>query len=206
MKWGARLAARAERYCDRWWYLPLLALMAGADLFLIVIPTEGLLVSSVMLRPRKWIRYFLWASIGSGLGAFLLALLTQIYGEPLVTWLAGDTFNTPAWHKTEGFFDKYGILAMIFVAVGPLPSQPAVIIGALAHMSAIGLALAVLVGRAVKYALFAWSATHAPKLFEKWSSPVEEAREIQQAAMEELGTASPVPETTPENPDRQLKK
>ncbi|RYG34625.1 MAG: hypothetical protein EOO01_32105 [Chitinophagaceae bacterium] len=38
-----------EGYANRWWYSPLIAVLAAADSFVIVIPTDGLLVSASML-------------------------------------------------------------------------------------------------------------------------------------------------------------
>ena len=68
---------------DRPWYVALVGGLAALDLFIMIIPTDGLLVTSVLVRPKRWVSWFLWVSIGSAVGAAALAAI--IHWDPL--WL-----------------------------------------------------------------------------------------------------------------------
>src|SRR5688500_12126136 len=93
---------RMKRYADRWWYLPVACLLAVVDLFVLFIPTEGLIVTTSMMRPRRWIITAFFITLASTAGAVLLAWLTHRYGDPFVTWVAGDNFiASPTWIRMD---------------------------------------------------------------------------------------------------------
>ncbi len=178
----ARLIIRAQRRVDRPWFLPALAGLAFIDLFCAVIPTDGLLISSVLLRPKRWLSMFLWTTTGSGLGAVALSLVVHALGEPLANRLLADAMASPNWIKTTAFLTDHGGWALGAMAFGPLPQQPAVVVCALAQMPLMTIFLAVWIGRGVKYGAFAWAAAYAPDWFKKFGkSASREAKEISQA-------------------------
>jgi len=152
-----------QKYIDRPWYPYLVALLAAVDMFVLVIPTDGLLVSAVLLRPKRWARTFLIVTTGSALGALLLAWLFQ-HGVSAVTDKLVPLIFGAAWNDTEAFAQSHGALALALVAASPFPQAPAVVLAALADMPLSAIFLACWLGRGAKYALFAWSASHAPKL------------------------------------------
>ncbi len=161
MNWFARMTDRLGAYSDRWWYLPAVSTLAGIDLFVAFIPTEAFLVSSILLRPERWIRIFVWISLGSAVGALALAGLIKGYGEPMIQSIFGEALmKSEAWESAAKFIHRYGWLALFFFAIGPLPQQPAVAFCALTNMSVTSIALAVLAGRGLKYGLFAWASAH----------------------------------------------
>lgn len=179
----SRAVARLGKFSDRRWYLPLVSFLAAVDLFVAVIPTDGILITSVLLRPKRWISTFVWVALGSAFGAFVLALLVQWYGEPLAHYLIHDAMTSPSWESVETFMDRYGSLALFLMSFGPLPQQPAVTLCALAHMPLAEIVFAVVAGRGLKYGVLAWSATHAPRIFERWKSVRTEVQQIQEAAV-----------------------
>lgn len=176
-----RWIVRLQRFVDRPWYMPAIALLAAADLFIVVVPTDGLVISSVMLRPKRWLAPAVWAGIGSALGALLLGGLSHYYGEDFVRAAFGNELLESAnWARARDFLEKHGVYALALISWSPLPQQPAVILCGLAHMPAMGITLSVLIGRLSKYMLFAWIATHAPRLFKGWVPARKEILELEE--------------------------
>lgn len=156
-----------QQYTDRFWYAPLIGLLAGLDNLLIVIPTDGILVSSTMLRAKNWILFAVSISVGSTLGAMVLASVVELKGLPWILNIYPGLDETTSWIWTMQFFEKYGLLLVFFVAATPLMQQPAVILASLANTPLMKLAIVILSGRMLKYLIMAYIASHAPRLLNK---------------------------------------
>lgn len=162
-----RTIRKLEKFVDRWWYTPLIALLAAADIFILVVPTDALLISAVMMRPKKWISRFIWVSFGSALGAWAMGLAIDALGtEPLHRFIGG-AIGSDSWKNTAQYVHDHGALSVAFFSAGPFPLQPGVVLAALAGIPPLDLFLWAWVGRALKYGVFAWIASHAPKLLKK---------------------------------------
>lgn len=156
-----------RRFAARPWYLPLAAFLAAADLFVLIIPTDFIIISYVLLKPQHWVRAFLWISGGSAIGALALASILQFGGaEFLQAWFPA-IFQSGGWESTRSFVQSYGALALAVISVSFLPQQPGVVIAALSGMALPTLFTAVFAGRVVKYVFFSWAASHAPRLLRK---------------------------------------
>jgi membrane protein YqaA with SNARE-associated domain len=178
----SRIIALLERFCDRPWYLPAIGFIAAADLFVCVVPTEGLLISSVILQPRRWIRTFVWMSVGSAIGATALGYVSHHYGETVVRFISEGALASASWMKTQAFLDKYGAVAVGLIAFSPIPLQPAIILAGLAKMPIYHLLISVLLARGLKFGIYAWVATHAPHLLRKFKLARRETEEIMDPA------------------------
>jgi len=165
----SKLILKLEAFIDHAWAVPGLALMAGLDLFVWVIPTEGILISSVLLRPKRWWSMTLWLTSGSAFGALLLAFVTHHLGPLVVESLFDHALSSPSWHQMEFFVGQYGAPALALIAISPFPQQPAVLIAALGGMPLLDIAAMIWLGRFPKYLLFAWLASYAPKVLLKWN-------------------------------------
>lgn len=189
-----------RRFTDRWWYLPVCGLLAALDLFILVIPTEGFLVSSILLQPKRWARTLIWFTFGSAIGAAVLAHVSHLYGPEFVHWVLGDAFQTPLWQKLERFLGHYGGIALTVISLGPLPQQPAVAFCGLAQMPTFTVFLAVLIGRGLKYGIFLILALRAPHLLSKVSGVRKETEELG-ISVSAAGSLGPgVPEQKHQNP------
>lgn len=167
-----------QRYIDRPWYPYLVALLVFLDMFLLVIPSDGLLVSAVLLRPRRWVRTFVIVSTGSALGALFLAYLLQWNPEYIMNELFPYLFQNEGWKGMDQFVDDYGAWALGVVALSPFPQIPAVVVAALAGMPLLSIFLACWLGRMAKYALFAWLASHAPRYLMRFKGVRKEIEEL----------------------------
>ena len=151
------------------YYLPLLAVLAAVDLFIMVIPVEAILVSSVLLQKKRWVWISLWMVAGSAIGALILSLLTQHYGLPFVQTFWPHLLESETWTSTSKFLEDWGLWAMAIIAGSFLPQQPAVIIAGLSRMSVGVIVLSVIMGRSVKYFAFSFAASHGHKWIKKYS-------------------------------------
>lgn len=156
-----------QSFVNRSWYAPLLGLLAAADNFLLVLPTDGILISSCMLSPRKWAGFALAIGIGSTLGAIVLAAVVDWQGLEFIQWLFPELLSSEAFLKTQDFFNEYGLWVVFLVAISPFFQQPAVILAALAQTPLLSLLGVVLVGRVLKFLFMAYVGSHFPKFLAK---------------------------------------
>lgn len=162
-KWMTAL----QRYASRWWYPPLVALLAFADLFLLIIPTDGLIVSAVVLAPRRWFYTALITAVGSSLGSFALAAVLQAKGLPFLLQISPGLDHSTAWLWTQKLMQRWGDWAVFLIALSPSPQHPAIALAAVAGMALDRVLLMVFAGRALKYLFVAWLASHAPGMLGK---------------------------------------
>lgn len=172
---------KLQTFAGRLWYPPFIGVLAALDNFVIVIPNDGILVSSAILTPRRWFTLALCVAIGSTLGAMVLASFVELRGLPWVL----DTFSgidqTKTWIWSAEFFEKYGLWLVFGVAISPLFQQPAVILAGLANTPLTELAVAVFVGRFIKFLIMSYVGSHAPRLLGKMWGLREE---LEQAGIE----------------------
>jgi membrane protein YqaA with SNARE-associated domain len=172
-----------QEYVDRVWFPGFLAVLGFLDVFLVVLPNDGLLISSTMLRPKKWFWLGLGITVGSTLGSLVLAGLVQLKGLPWILSMYPGIDQSHTWVLTEKFFGQYGLLLVFGMAASPFFQQPSVILASLARTPLTHLALALFIGRLLKFLLFAYIASHAPRLITRiWGLKGE---------LEEVGVIAP---------------
>ncbi len=145
----------------------MVGLLAALDAFLVVIPTDGLLIGAVMLAPKRWVYSAVMVSLGSSLGALSLAAILEIHGMPFLLAIKPGIDQTPFFLWTNNLMDNWGGLALFLVALSPMMQHPAIALAALAGMPLLEIFGLVLLGRSIKYGLFAWIASHAPRLLNR---------------------------------------
>jgi membrane protein YqaA with SNARE-associated domain len=166
-----------QRYANRTWYPPFIGLLAALDNVLIVIPNDGILISSSMLTPKRWFVLALCIAIGSTVGAMLLAALIELQGLPWILELYPGIAETKTWSLTQQFFDKYGLFLVFAVAATPLVQQPAVILASLANTPLLELAAVIFAGRFLKFLIMAYLGSHAPTVLGKLWGLKEELKD-----------------------------
>ncbi|HEX4925423.1 MAG TPA: VTT domain-containing protein [Bdellovibrionales bacterium] len=156
-----------QKFADRVWYGPLIGLLAALDNIVVIIPNDGILISSSMLTPRRWLLLALCVAIGSTIGAAALSLLVETHGLDLVMRVYPGINETTSWVWMEKFFDRYGLFLVFFVAITPIAQQPAVILASLAATPLVELVAVVFSGRLIKFLIMAYIGSHAPALLSK---------------------------------------
>lgn len=162
MKFVKKTISNLQKYTDRVWYEWLLGFVAGIDYFIIFVPTDGLLISSTLLTPKKWIRFAILTAIGSTLGALGLSLLVLHWGLPWITEHFPEFVQSNIWMWTANLFDVYGLWVLFIIGVSPLISQPALILATLAHHSLQTIFWIFFTARMIKYFIIAAVSRWAP--------------------------------------------
>ena len=158
---------KLQRHANRSWYPPLIGLLALLDNLIIVIPNDGILMTSAMLKPKKWVMYSVAVAIGSTLGAILLATIVELQGVPWIISHYPELTQTKSWIWSQEFFGKYGLIFLFAVSISPFMQQPAVILASLANTSLYQLALIIFAGRFLKFLAMSYIASHSPKYLKK---------------------------------------
>ncbi len=174
-----KLVANLQRFTHKKWYPQLVGFLAAVDNIILVIPNDGILISSAMLSPKRWWSLALWTTIGSTIGALALCLLVDNYGLDFLLYLFPNLQNSLTWQWTVHFFDQYGLLLVFLVALAPVAQQPAVVLASLASVNLTALLALIFVGRLVKFAIMAWVASHAPSKIEKLWGVRREFKQVQ---------------------------
>jgi membrane protein YqaA with SNARE-associated domain len=167
-----------QRYADRFWFPPLLGLLALLDNLIIVIPNEGILISSSMVIPKRWVIFATSVAIGSTMGALLIVGIVKLEGLPIILKFFPAINETHLWSLTLKFFVQYGLLLIFVVGLTPFSQQPAVILAGLADTSFSKLVMAIFFSRLIKFSLMAYIATHAPRYLMKFWGIKKELIEV----------------------------
>ncbi len=167
-----------QRYTNRKWYPPFLGLLAGLDNLVIIIPNDGLLISSTLLVPKKWFAFALNVAIGSTLGAMVLASIVEYQGLPWILNHYPSLSQNQQWLMSQEFFEAYGLLFVFFIGLSPLMQQPAIVFAGLANTPLHKLALVVFTGRFIKFLIMAYIASHSPKYLKKLWGLKDELGEV----------------------------
>ena len=156
-----------QRFADRLWYPPLIGFLAALDNLVVIIPNDGILISSSMLTPKRWFILALSAAIGSTLGALVLAAIVEFHGLPWILEVYPSIVASKTWTLSADFFSKHGLLLVFVVSVTPLMQHPAVILASLANTPLAKLAAVVFFGRFIKFLIMAYVGSHTPRLLNK---------------------------------------
>jgi membrane protein YqaA with SNARE-associated domain len=163
----AKITQKLQSFIDRFWYPPLISLLAALDNFFFFIPTDGFLVSSTLMFPKRWFYYATIVTIGSIIGASTLIYFIDLKGLPWVLQMFPGVDQTTMWSITMEFFEKYGLLVVFIISMTPLLQQPAVILATVSDTAIWKLLIVVFFGRYIKYLVIAYIASYAPKLLTK---------------------------------------
>jgi membrane protein YqaA with SNARE-associated domain len=169
---------RFQRYAHKPWYALVLCVFAASDAFLVIIPTDGLLVSSIFLAPKRWLEKCIAVAVGSTIGSALLFLCVQSMGISFLERISPGVTATRSWTLTHQWMDVYGLWAVFAVALSPIFQHPAVAISALMETPLDRVVVAVLVGRLIKYLVISWAASHSPKILFRFGFMRKELDEV----------------------------
>ncbi len=168
-QWLSEWNHKVQRFVGRPWYLAFVSFLAASDLFILIVPTDLLLITYVLLRPLRWLRTAVWFACGSALGALALAAVLHGGGASLIEqWFPG-IFQSSNWSSTTEFVRAHGAPALGLISASILPQQPGVVIAGLSRMPLLDIFASVWIGRFAKNLILAWLASHAPKQLERFA-------------------------------------
>jgi membrane protein YqaA with SNARE-associated domain len=158
-----RLLAKADRPA----YPFIVGGIAALDYILFIVPIAPLTVASVAIAPKRWWKIALMLTIGSFLGAMVFEILISQYGTAFLDAVSPHMREGAFWMKMEGWVAHYGIWALLFVAFAPTVDQPIIAIAAITKMPLLEVAMALLVGKVLKFSLLSWLGAYAPNVLKK---------------------------------------
>lgn len=173
--WILKVWHNLEEHLNKPWFPWVVGFVFFIDHFILFVPLDALLVTSVLAAPKRWIALFVGAATGFALGAVLFAHLIQLYGLSIVERLTPGVTHTAVWMQSELWMHHYGIVAVGVFSMIPLTMHPLVAIAALNHIPLLLIGLSLFVTRFLKYGLLAWISVYAPvhlhrfKFFRKMS-------------------------------------
>lgn len=164
----ARLILALERRADRHWFLPAVGVSPLCDYVLPVLPNQVLLIGLSISLPHRWFALGITFIAATSLGAGLCAVAIQHWGQTVLDqWLGGqpETGSVAAVLET---IRHYGLPALSLIAMLPWPPRTAVVACAIAGLSPVAIALAVMGGRIVPTVAMAAIGAKAPALLRRF--------------------------------------
>jgi membrane protein YqaA with SNARE-associated domain len=135
-----------------------MAIVAMLDSSFVSMPNVNdlLIVWQTIQHPDRWWYYALMTSAGSVVGSMAIYWIGRKSGEAFLN----RRFKAEHVARVRGVFERYGMVAMLVVAILP-PPAPYKIFVLLAGAGGVGplmFALAVAIGRGIRYGLEGWLA------------------------------------------------
>ncbi len=155
-RWVDRLRPHAARP----WFPPAMSVSAAIDYVFFAASPQLVLISTVLLRGKRW-RIVPWCfAVASAAGAVAVALSIGVIGEAFMALWGDSVAALPA--SLAAFIQEWGLLALFLLCALPLSMHSPVFLVALAGLPALQIGLAVFAGRLVAYHLVAVAAALAP--------------------------------------------
>lgn len=148
---GSRLLFRIRHSV---WYPLLVGGLAVISAATSLYPFGPVIVAATVFAPNRWRGVIISSSLGAVLGATAFALLVQSFGIGLVDRLFPALRDSAIWEHSAYWIDHHGSVALAAIAALPVPQMPAMILAALSEMGLPGIALALLVGKTLKYTAY----------------------------------------------------
>jgi membrane protein YqaA with SNARE-associated domain len=165
--WIRRGVAYLQHFVGRWWYIPLVALLAAADAFILVVPIDPLLLARTLTQRKRWWLAVIGIAFGSALGAFILAAVVKGHSDWINHSVLSHVEKTKDWNRALDMIEKYGTWGIWFISMGPLPQHPAVIAAALSKIPLWKIFTAAFSARLIKYGAYGILSVYAPGLLMK---------------------------------------
>jgi membrane protein DedA with SNARE-associated domain len=178
MKRAVQFFQDLQQFVHQWWYGPAFCFLCAVDHYIVLIPVLGMLVSTVLLVPKKWFQLAIWGGVGSWLGVWSIGWLSHELGLTFLQEYFPSFMATSLWTWAEGFFARHGVWVVFVSGISPITQQPAVMIASLAGAPLLEIGAVLLVGIQIKFSLLAYLASHAPQALKRFRSVEKEVQEL----------------------------
>jgi membrane protein YqaA with SNARE-associated domain len=159
---GLRIVRVLERGAASPLYLVLVGAAGLAVTVSMTIPFASVIVPAVLLSRRRWLAVALTAAVGSALGGLILYLAFHHLAWGMAARHLPMLQQSAAWQTTTRWVAAYGVIALGVVAALPLPSTPVIAFAAIERFPVAHVALALWLGKSLKYGVYAYLAAHFP--------------------------------------------
>jgi membrane protein YqaA with SNARE-associated domain len=156
-----------DRLADRPLFLPAVSIFTVLDYVLPFLPNQMLLVSLAIPRPSRWWRLALVFALATGLGACLIAVVIQHFGDGLLDLVFEGRPEGSSVETVLASIRSHGLLALAVLAMLPWPPRVTVIVCALAGLPPLAMGFAVACGRLIPAAGYAALGAFAPQILRR---------------------------------------
>lgn len=160
---GALLRRALEYAAHGHRLLPMCLVLSFAGTLSAAYPVTAVVVPATLLAAGRWRAISGFSALGSALGATALMYAFHHLGWTQLHEHFPQLATNPTWIRVVEWASSYGVLALFAIAVSPLPQTPALIFLGAAHHDYPSAFLAMLLGKLIKYAAFAWTSSHFPE-------------------------------------------
>ena len=105
-----RLHDRLNGLSGHAWFPPIIGTCAFAATATTLVPVELLIVTTVLMTPRRWLALGVFAAIGSTLAASALYYAFHHLGWGLLLSAYPDLAKSKAWIDATGWLSNYGAM------------------------------------------------------------------------------------------------
>ncbi len=152
-----RLYQWTVRWADTRWATPALGAVSFAESSFFPIPPDPLLMANCYANPRRWWQQAAWCTLASVLGGLLGYWLGYAFRPAAVSLLGyvGVSDVEGKFAVVQGFYDKWGFLALIVKSLTPIPFKVFTIASGALHFDLGLFVLGATLGRALRFFLVA---------------------------------------------------
>lgn len=159
---------RLRRPCGHRWFSPIVGSCAFVATATTLVPVEVLIVTTVLMNPRRWLALGVFAAIGSTLAASALYYAFHHFGWGLLLSAYPDLAKSKAWIDATAWLSKYGAVALFALMAFPLPipKLPVLAFAGIYRLSVPEVIIAIGLGKLLKYSIYAHTVSRFPTYFE----------------------------------------
>jgi len=161
------LLDRIKKNYDAPWYPLVMTLITAANIFLLFLPVEAILVGGILFKPKTWARMAFWQTLAATVSTMILALLVLWKGQATLDWLAPHIQQTHSWERSTHMMREWGLWALVVISILPIPILPGIAFAIFSNMSLPSIGVAVFAGRAIKFYGLCFIAAYFPTRFKK---------------------------------------
>ena len=139
--------ASLEKFAESEWSLVILGIMTFFESVFSPLPPDPLLIAMALLSPNQAILFGVICTIFSVLGAVFGYGLGKWFGKPLLSKMISESLID----KSEGFFNRYGVWAILIAAFTPIPYKVFAILSGILQLNMKKFLIASLIGRGGRF-------------------------------------------------------
>lgn len=136
-----------EKFAESEWSLFILASMSFVESVFSPIPPDPLLIAMGLLSTNQAIFFGVICTLFSVLGAVFGYGLGKWFGKPLLSKMISESLV----EKTEGFFNRYGVWAILIAAFTPIPYKVFAILSGVLQLDMKKFLISSLIGRGGRF-------------------------------------------------------
>tara|TARA_Y100001934_G_scaffold78573_1_gene97625 strand:+ start:234 stop:824 length:591 start_codon:yes stop_codon:yes gene_type:complete len=139
--------ASLEKFAESEWSLIILGIMTFFESVFSPLPPDPLLIAMALLSPNQAILFGVICTIFSVLGAVFGYGLGKWFGKPLLSKMISESLID----KSEDFFNRYGVWAILIAAFTPIPYKVFALLSGILQLNMKKFLIASLIGRGGRF-------------------------------------------------------